>query len=809
MHSSISHRAGVVCLLLSFVTPSAAEDWSSLRGPNHDGSASVGDSDIATGPLQLKTVWKRPFGSGYSSAVTSGGRVVCAMADRDADQEFLVAMSAKTGETLWRTPTGKIMVGANGSFDGPIATPAVDDVRAYHLAPHGNLAAYALSDGAVLWSHDLKTEYASQPNFYGFGASPLIHDGLLIVPVGSPDGAVMAFDPSTGDVAWKAGKDGAAFHAAVPVSLQGKTSIVVPGNTTLHGIDPQNGELLWTQPHAGASGGPVFAVVPVPVGGGGIFINDGRDESKVLDADATGATERWVGRDIRNSYCVPAMSGGLLCSYSSRFLVAVDPTTGNRMWRTRTPGDGFLATLAGRLVSATLKGSLHIGDVTENGFDEVASLQVFDSGSDGSDGLIWSLPTISDRSVYLRSLGAIARVDVLPGAGQTQVTSKDSTIAPGFAAFLADVKASDNKSETIDRYLNGKSFPIVEGAHVHFVLQGDYDDVAVASELFGIRQERTMQKVEGTDLFYFGVRLPQPTRASYVYFANYQPMVDPRNDRQVVSSTLAGEMEPTFMGPAEPLNFSWFQKGDVGELTENTDGSPEQLAGRIEQKPLKSRAMNETINLSVYLPPGYDESRETYPVVFVHEGKVAMDSGNQAAILDDLIRTEKVRPTIAVFIDKRFYPMMGPGAYPQMFGGELIPKISKSYRVSPDRNDRASLSGGFGATLSLIATLPVSEQVGRIGCHSPFAFEMLHPVLQQLASLPNERCDVLIEWGEFEFRNPAENWNMANQANTVADILGKGGHLVTAKATPVGSDWVCWRTRSGRMWQFLVGKPSE
>ena len=809
MNSSIALRAGVVALLVSFVAAVEAEDWRSLRGPHHNGSAAVGDTEIATGPLRLKVIWKRPFGSGYSSAVTSGERLVCAMADQDADQEFLVAMSTKTGETLWKAPTGKIMVGANGSFDGPIATPAVDEERAYHLSPHGNLSAYRLDDGEVVWSHDLQAEFGSEPNFYGFGASPLIHDGKLIVPIGAADAAVMAFDPVSGKVVWKAGQDGAAFHAAVPVTIDGRTAVAVPGNTTLHLIDPSEGEVLWTQPHGGASGAPVFSVVPVPLPNAGLYINDSRDGSSVLNLASTSASERWSGREIRNTYCVPVISGGLLCSYSSRFLVAVDPTTGERLWRTRSPGNGFLATLGGRLVSATLNGSLHVGDVTNDGFEELTSLQVFESGQEGPDGLLWSLPTIADRSVYLRSLGAIARVDVVPGPSPTQVAQTASTMAPGFAFFLDSVRNAKNKSEAIDRYLEGKSLPLVEGDHVHFVLQGDYDDVAVASELFGIRQERKMQRLEGTDLFYFGVQLSKPTRASYVFFADYKPIVDPRNDRQVLSSTLSGEMEPTFLGPATPLTFSWFQSGSVGKLTEHTDDPPSQLAGRVETVRLMSQAMDETIDLSVYLPPGYDDSQTSYPAVFVHEGKVALDSGNQAAILDDLIRDGKVRPAIAVFIHKRFYPMQGPGAYPQMFAGELIPQMTKSYRVSTDRNDRASLSGGFGATLSLISTLPSSAQVGRLGCHSPFAFEMLHPALRQLAGLPNERCDVLIDWGEFEFRNPAENWDMADQAKRVADILEQGGHQVTAESTPVGSDWVCWRTRSTRMWEFLVGKPAD
>ena len=100
-------------------------------------------------------------------------------------------MSADTGKTIWKTPTGKIMKGANGSFDGPIATPAIDDTHAYHLSPFGDLAAYSLDDGSVAWSRNFTEDFEAKPNFYGFGASPILYSGVLIVAVGAPDGAVM------------------------------------------------------------------------------------------------------------------------------------------------------------------------------------------------------------------------------------------------------------------------------------------------------------------------------------------------------------------------------------------------------------------------------------------------------------------------------------------------------------------------------------------------------------------------------------------------------------------------------------------
>ena len=100
---------GAFILLALFAWPSAAEaqDWGSIRGPNYDGSAQGADSKIAKGPLQATVVWKRPFGSGYSGVAKSGDRLVSAMADQEAGEEFLVAMSADTGETLWKTSTGK------------------------------------------------------------------------------------------------------------------------------------------------------------------------------------------------------------------------------------------------------------------------------------------------------------------------------------------------------------------------------------------------------------------------------------------------------------------------------------------------------------------------------------------------------------------------------------------------------------------------------------------------------------------------------------------------------------------------------
>ena len=796
----------VAIFIAAFDGAVQAQEWGSIRGPNYDGSATADDAVLARGPLSLKVVWKRPLGSGYSSVVQSGDVIVSAMADPEADQEFVVAMESGTGKLIWRTPTGKIMKGENGSFDGPIATPAADERHAYHLSPLGKLAAYKLSDGEIAWSHDLTAEFSAEPNFYGFGASPIVLDGVLILPVGAPDGAVMGFDAASGDVLWKVGDDGAAFQSPIPYEIEGQTAVLVPSNKTLFAIRPKTGQLIWSQPHGGAEGIPTFSIIPVPLDGSGVFIGDERDASTVIEINKSGAKERWSGREIRNSYCVPVMSGGLLCSYSSRFLVAVDPATGERIWRSRTPGNGFLASIAGHLVAATLDGALHIGDVSEDGFEELAAVDVFDSKEGGEDGLMWALPSISKRSIYLRSLGAIARIDVLPQASESSVAADQSQVSVGFQAFLDQIAADDDKQATIDNYLDNRSTPIIDGDYVHFVYRGDHKDVALACDLFGVRQERVMKHVVGSNLFYYGVKVPSEIRASYLFFADYQPKVDPLNHRKVVSSTLTGEMEPNFLGPGTPLTFSWFDKGGSEEESALVDKFSADLAGELESVELESKSLGTKVKLSIYLPPGYRDSDQTYPAVFVHDGEVALQHGNQAHILDQLIQSKSVRPAVAVFIHRRFYPMLGAQGYPEMFAGELLPMIDEKYRVSDQPADRASMGGGFGATLGLMGTLPIRSKIGRIGCHSPFAFELLHPVIAQLSKIPGPPCEALIQWGEFDIRNPSENWDMANQSQAIAHLLGEAGHQVSSEMVSTGSDWVCWRAQSPRMWKFLLGE---
>ena len=56
----------------------------------------------------------------------------------------------------------------------------------------------------------------------------------------------------------------------------------------------------------------------------------------------------------------------------------MDAASGELLWRSRTPGDGFLVALDGQLAVLTKEGSLHLGEASPEGWQETTRIEVFE-----------------------------------------------------------------------------------------------------------------------------------------------------------------------------------------------------------------------------------------------------------------------------------------------------------------------------------------------------------------------------------------------------------------------------------------------
>lgn len=120
----------------------------------------------------------------------------------------------------------------------------------------------------------------------------------------------------------------------------------------------------------------------------------------------------------------------------------------------------------------------------------------------------------------------------------------------------------------------------------------------------------------------------------------------------------------------------------------------------------------------VYLPDGYAESRQRYPVVyflagFANGGTLLLNDSIWGETLpqrlDRLIGSGTVRPMIVVMPDcmtrlggSQYINSGATGRYEDHLIDELVPRIDQRYRTRPERTHRAVMgksSGGYGATV--------------------------------------------------------------------------------------------------------------
>lgn len=799
--SSLSRLAipSLACALAATGTiPARASDWPGFRGPNADGISDETGAFSSLDAFRLETAWKVKIGSGYSGVAIAEGKVVTMFSDETSD--FVIALDPVTGSELWRFDLGPTYNGHDGSHTGPIATPLIAADKVFALTPRGQLFALAIDTGKPAWSADLVADLQAVKPGYGFATSPIFLDGVLIVQIGAKDAAVAGFDPQTGSRLWTASADSIQYQSPIAYTLDGRRHLLATGDKNLTGIDPRSGEILWEQPHQGTGYIGVASLVPVPAGPNRLFIAF-KDEASALvqlsqtDGTVT-ATQSWENRSIRNTYNVPVFHQGHLYAYSSRFLTCVDAATGTRTWRTRQPGDGFLILVDGHLVIATKKGSLHVVHASPDGYTERAALPLFDD-------LIWSPPSFADGSIFVRSLGEIARVNVRPGADLAKRDVKPQRPAPDsdFARFLEKVRTAPDKKTVIDRYLAAQSsFPIIEGKdRVHFLYRGPASDLALAGDIFGSRQEHPMARLQGTDLFYFSTTLEPDARLNYLFARDYEAIIDPLNPRKTTSAIYTKEMEMSHDGSETEM--SWLAMPDWKPPAHLDHPAPARR-GRIETHSLQSKLTETKYEIHVYLPAGYDDDKDRhYPVAVVFGGQTAMKRGRFQDTLDVLVG-KTVEPLLVAFIDA---PAWGQSEkYSDMIATELIPFIDTEYRTIRAPHARACIATGPAGVEPFSCVFKNPELFGKVAAQSAFAFETATKGLDKLfQAAAGKPIRIYMDWGTYDLRSPLESWNIAEGNRKLLHMLKKNGFAVTGGPVHDGTGWSSWRNRTDDVFQTL------
>ena len=779
----------------SLIYAQSPTDWASWGGPHGDftvnDAAAMPDGDYA-----LQVVWKREIGTGYSAVVVRGALAVTMFSDGTYD--YVIALDAESGAERWRYQIGPAYLGHYGSQNGPLSTPVLTADLVIGLSAHGDLFALDAKTGQRRWGSALVADYQAIAPFWGFTSSPRVYDNLLIVQLGgTQDNAIAAFDVMSGKRIWSAHRDSVDYQSPGIFKIGEQDQVVFHGNRSLAGLDPQNGALLWQFDHGGQTSASATSGHPVSVGEGRYFIKNrgnGGVLVQVQQNEGVYAVEAvWESRHIRGTYIYAVYYDGYLFGNNGRILTCVDVATGERVWRSREPGDGVPIVVDGHLVMMTKTGILAIAKASGDGYDERARLALFDD-------IVWSPPSFANGKFYARSMSEIACVAIVP---QNEGIDRGLPVAgvvphSRFAQFVKDVTHAVNKDALIDSFMAKQvSFPIVEGdSLVHFVYRGAANEVGLTGDLIGRRFDQAMHRVDGTDFFYYSAHLEADARSTYQYIVDLQESIaDPLNDRQV---------RTLFFGQASWFAMPKWQKPK--HLTARKDG----IVGRIDSVHFESEAIRGRRLFEVYLPAGYDDGQNRYPVMYLHGSRRPFAQGLMDVSLDNVIG-KSVHPVIVVVVPSLlgggYAEYMGDGRakYAQIFVDEVVPFIDRTYRTFTDRTGRANMGHIYGGFMAFYATFKYPKLFGKLAIQT-MAWDQTSQaedaglIVSASEQLP---MDIYLDWGKYDLRSPMEGNDLGKSSADFAQLLKRRGYIFNGGMVHDGAGWVSWQNRMDRVFEML------
>ena len=161
---NIRRFSSVAALLVSASFVVEAADWPQWRGPQRHGvSPETGllKQWPAAGP---KLHWQvSDIGDGYSSVAVVGDRLYT-LSNRGMDNEFVQALSAQDGKSIWTARLGNVgNPNQVPSYPKARSTPTVDGSLLYALSSDGDLACVETASGKIRWQKSLRKEFGGQP----------------------------------------------------------------------------------------------------------------------------------------------------------------------------------------------------------------------------------------------------------------------------------------------------------------------------------------------------------------------------------------------------------------------------------------------------------------------------------------------------------------------------------------------------------------------------------------------------------------------------------------------------------------------
>ena len=407
----VSLLTSLFILCGSYFEARAQSDWLQWGGPSRNFTANSKGLAATWPEAGPRKLWSRPLGAGHS-AIVAGGNTLYTMYS-EGEQESVIALSADTGKTIWEHKYASPHAGLALEYGaGPHSTPLLVGDLLFTVGARGQLFALDKKTGKVAWSHDLWEKYNGTKMGRGYSCSPLAYKNTVILTLGGQGQTLIAFNQKDGSVAWKNQTLDMSPSSPIIINVDGQDQLIAFLGKVVAGIDPSNGNLLWTHPHVTEWG----LNISMPVWGNDnlLFISSaysgGSRVLRLKQKDSkTSVEELWFHRRMRVHHGTIVRIGdyvyGSSGDFGPAFFAAVNVKTGEIAYQDRSfPKTNFVLA-DGKFIILDEDGNLALATASPTELKVISKVSVLKN-------LAWTAPTLVGTKLYVRDRRTIAALDL-------------------------------------------------------------------------------------------------------------------------------------------------------------------------------------------------------------------------------------------------------------------------------------------------------------------------------------------------------------------------------------------------------------
>ncbi|MBX3227916.1 MAG: DUF3327 domain-containing protein [Labilithrix sp.] len=354
--------------------------------------------------------------------------------------------------------------------------------------------------------------------------------------------------------------------------------------------------------------------------------------------------------------------------------------------------------------------------------------------------------------------------------------------------------------EKIDKWLDGRTIPIVEGRSCTFIWRGEANAVNLRHWIFGLETANALARIEGTDLWYLTLEIPENSRVEYkfelVREKGFKWVEDPRNPNRA----------------RDPFGANSVLQSDGYAFPDWAKYDATSRPGYLEPFSFHSKAFGGMRSGKIYLPARFRKSR-LYPILVVHDGTDYINFAAMKNVLDNLIERLEIPDMIVAFTDSpdRLREYANDERHAKFLTEELLVDLTKRLPIIDRPQSRCLMGASFGAVAAFSTATRYPGVWGRLLLQSgSFAFTDIGktnrrgPLFDRIVEFMNEMRSEPKAVSERVFVSCGVYESLIYENRSLIPLLETTGMQVKFVEARDGHNWENWRDRlrEGLSWLF-------